>query len=109
MSDLISKAAAIQAVFDWEQGKISGTIADAIAAIPTTDARYRKFSPAVQKHYVPYRCPSCTDAAQAQSPCPYGATGDDCCGGYCDMDDDQKGGDAHAVDPRHAPHAARPR
>lgn len=39
MSDLISKAAAIQAVFDWEQGKISGTIADAIAAIPATDAR----------------------------------------------------------------------
>ena len=39
MSDLISKAAAIQAVFDWEQGKISGTIADAIAALPATDAR----------------------------------------------------------------------
>ncbi|NGQ91496.1 hypothetical protein G5V65_11365 [Rhodobacter sp. HX-7-19] len=32
-------------------------------------------------------------AAQARSRCPYGATGDDCCGGYCSMDDDQEGGD----------------
>ena len=34
MGDMISKQAAIQVVFDWEQGKISGTIADAIAALP---------------------------------------------------------------------------
>lgn len=26
-----------------------------------------------------------TGAAQVQSPCPNGATGDDCCGGYCSM------------------------
>ena len=37
MSDMISKQAAIRAVFDWEQGKISGTIADAIAALPPAD------------------------------------------------------------------------
>lgn len=54
-----------------------------------TDARYRKFSPAVQKHYVPYRCPSCADAAEARSTT-------------------EKGGDAHAVDPRHAPHETSP-
>lgn len=30
----------------------------------------------------------------ALSRCPYGASGDDCCGGYCSMDDDKKGGDA---------------
>lgn len=34
MADLIDKAAAVQVVFDWEQGKISGTLADAIAALP---------------------------------------------------------------------------
>ena len=49
MSDLISKAAAIQAVFDWEQGKISGTIADAIAALPATDAREHRLLAAAKE------------------------------------------------------------
>lgn len=57
----------------------------------------------------PGRCyPAPTDAAQAQSPCPYGATGDDCCGGYCDMDDDQKGGYAFAGHGVQAPDATSP-
>lgn len=49
-----------------------------------------------------------TDAAQARSRCPYGATSDDCCGGYCNMDDDQKGGDAHAGHGVQAPDATSP-
>lgn len=54
MADLIDKAAVVQAVFDWEQGKISGTIADAIAAIEPAEAGGVDGRPDAPCHIVEY-------------------------------------------------------